>query len=150
MYGWVEKWLRGRGDGGPVPEPDLKIEEVDALRCFPDGKSRPKTVMTIPEWAHQEGEARLAALPKAPDHVEHWYAEAERMRTALRDQILGGFPKKTPLQIESAGKPDKVVLSMTTERDIRSQGFFEASGNQTRGTALLIWDGLDRTRRGSR
>jgi dienelactone hydrolase len=144
MYGWVEKWLGGRGDGGPVLEPNLKIEAVSALRCFPDGKSRPTTVMTIPEWAHREGQARLAALPKTPDHVEHWHAEAERMRAVLRDQILGGFPRKTPAQVESTGKPEKMVFSLTTERNIRSQGFFEGRTGQSKGTALLVWDGLDR------
>ena len=144
MYGWVEKWLRGRGDGGPVREPELRIEDVSALRCFPVGKSRPKTVVTIPEWARREGEARLAALPKAPDHVEHWHAEAERMRTALRDQVLGGFPKKTPRQFERSGTGEKAILSLTTERNIRSHGVFEASGGPSKGTALLIWDGADR------
>ena len=143
MYGWVEKWLSGRGDGGPVPEPEVKIEEVNALRCFPDGSSRPKTVMTIPEWAYREGESRLAALPKPPNHVEHWYAEVERMRIVLRDQVLGGFPTKTPTQIETAGQSGKMVLSMTTERDIRSRGLFEGAGGPSRGTALLIWEGLD-------
>jgi dienelactone hydrolase len=144
MYGWVDKWLRGRGDGGPLREPELEIEEVNALRCFPDGKSRPKTVMTIPAWARQEGGARLAALPRVPDHVEHWYAEAERMRALLRNQILGGFPKKTPPQIERAGTREKTVFSMTTARNIRARGVFEGSQGQSKGTALLIWDGPDR------
>ena len=35
--------------------------------------------MTIPEFARKEGLERLAALPKPPDHKEHWNAEVERM-----------------------------------------------------------------------
>ena len=55
MYGWVEKWLCDRGDGGPIKEPELQVEDVAALRCYPDGRSRPKTVVTIPEFAYKEG-----------------------------------------------------------------------------------------------
>ena len=29
MYGWVEKWLCGRGDGGPIHEPEFKVEEIE-------------------------------------------------------------------------------------------------------------------------
>ena len=27
MYGWVEKWLSNRGDGGPIKEPELQVED---------------------------------------------------------------------------------------------------------------------------
>ena len=147
MYGWVEKWLGGRGDGGPVLEPELKLEEVDALRCFPAGKSRPKAVMTIPEWAHRQGESRLAALPKPPDHVERWSAEAERMRIALRDQVLGGFPNRTPSPKWKCTRltcQRRLSCLITPERHIQSKGFFEGTNGQSKGTALLIWDGPDR------
>ena len=36
MYGWVEKWLRGRGDGDPIKEPHFEVEPIRALRCYPD------------------------------------------------------------------------------------------------------------------
>ncbi len=65
MYGWVEKWLGGRGDGDPIKEPEVQVEAIDSLRCYPDGPSRPKTIVTIPEFAHEEGMKRLAALPAA-------------------------------------------------------------------------------------
>ena len=35
--------------------PRFEVEEIDALRCYPDGRSRPKTIVTIPEFAHNEG-----------------------------------------------------------------------------------------------
>ncbi len=63
------------------------------------------------------------------------------MRTVLRDQVLGGFPKKSPTQIEKASQGEKVVLSMTTEREIRSRCLFEGR-KLSKGTALLIWDGF--------
>jgi hypothetical protein len=37
-----------------------------------------------------------------------------------------------------------MVLSITTERNIRAQGVFEGRRGQGKGTALLIWDGPDR------
>ena len=66
MYGWVERWLRGRGDGQPIPEPAHVVEDVEALRCYPRGTARPKTVVTIPEFARSEGRERLKALTGTP------------------------------------------------------------------------------------
>jgi dienelactone hydrolase len=142
MYGWLEKWFRGRGDGGPIPEPEIKTEEIMAIRCFPDGASRPKTIVTIPEFAWSEGQARLAALPKPPDHVERWHAEAERIRTVLRDQILGGFPPRTPLEIRRSGNPQRAGITFTSERNISLQGVLETGpAAVNKGTAILIGAG---------
>ncbi len=141
MYGWVEKWLRNRGNGEPVKEPELQVEEIAALRCYPDGHSRPKTVMTIPEFAFKEGIERLAALPKPPDHKERWSAESERMRTALRDRILGGFPQRGPLDIASSSKDRVISFHITTESGIRSTGEVSVPTNPRAGTALLVVPG---------
>jgi dienelactone hydrolase len=140
MYGWVEKWLRGRGDGGPIREPDVHVEEVNALRCFPEGTPRPRTIVTIPQWVLREGTSRLRALATAPDHIEKWRADAALMRSNLRDQILGGFPARVPLQVVARGPSDRqrVLVSITSERGIRLQGTFEAGAGPVRGTALLI------------
>jgi dienelactone hydrolase len=42
-YGWFLKWLKGEGDGSPVPEPSLEIPVWNApdLRCFPAGQNHP-------------------------------------------------------------------------------------------------------------
>jgi dienelactone hydrolase len=42
-YGWFLKWLKGEGDGGPLPEPPAPTSPWDApeLRCFPPGENRP-------------------------------------------------------------------------------------------------------------
>jgi dienelactone hydrolase len=138
MYGWLEKWLQNRGTGDPIAEPELAIEEVDALRCFAAGSPRPQSIVTIPEWARVQGAARLAALPKPPDHVEHWHAEAERMRSRLRDQILGGFPARRPLDARLTGPADRVVVSITTERDVRSSGLLVSTHNSNQGTVILV------------
>ncbi len=138
MYGWVEKWLGGRGDGGPVPEPGLTLEEIAALRCYPDGPSRPGTIVTIPEFALREGRAKLAALPAAPDHPERWDAESRRMRTHLRDQILGGFPRRSPLDVEVRRSQQGTECRITTERGIRARGELSEPKEPARGIALII------------
>jgi dienelactone hydrolase len=143
MYGWLEKWLRGRGDGGPVSEPEVKVEEIETLRCFPAGTPRPKTVVTIPEWVYRQGTARLAALANAPDHIEQWNADAERMRSRLREQILGGFPQSTPLQARRSGTPERVSVSIETERDVVSQGVLIGTRRQSPGTAIIVWSEND-------
>jgi dienelactone hydrolase len=143
MYGWVEKWLRGRGDGSPIAEPPITVEDVEALRCYPRGTTRPKTIVTIPEFARREGQERLAALPKPPDHRQRWEADAERMRAQLRDRILGGFPQKTPLEPQGRIGPKGVNVTITTERGIHARGR-AVFGPATRpGTAILVSTATD-------
>jgi dienelactone hydrolase len=137
MYGWVEKWLSDRGDGGPIKEPQLEVEDVAAVRCYADGRSRPKSVITIPEFAYAEGE-RLIKIPRAPDHKERWNAEAERIRIGLRDQILGGFPARGPLQTESFKSQAGVSFRITTEAGIRTTGEAIVPTTRAVGTVLVV------------
>ncbi len=95
LYGWLDRWLRDRGDGQPIPEPDHKIEDPRALRCYPDGPSRPETIVTIPEFALREGRERLKALPPAPDHRERWESDATHLRAVLGD-LLGISSRPRP------------------------------------------------------
>jgi len=141
MYGWVEKWLGGRGDGEPIREPGFMLEEITALRCYPDGPSRPMTVVTIPEFAWREGRARLAALPHVPDHPERWEAESQRMRTLLRDQILGRQPERGPLESETRRSPQGTECKITTERGITAAGKLSSAPEPARGTAVIIGPG---------
>ncbi|MGP0067809.1 MAG: alpha/beta hydrolase family protein [Isosphaeraceae bacterium] len=140
MYGWVEKWLRGRADGRPIPEPLLVVEDVESLRCYPKGTARPKTVVTIPEFARSEGLERLAALPQAPDHRERWAADSGRMKDQLRDQILGGFPRRTPLDFQAQIGPNGVEITIATESGIRSRALANF-GEANRGIALVVSPG---------
>jgi len=140
MYGWLDRWLRGRGDGQPIPEPKMTLEDVETLRCYPKGQSRPKTIVTIPEFAREEGQARLAALPKAPDHRERWNADAERMRAILPQRILGGFPAKVPLEATRKKQPDGEEVTIASERGIRSRGVFR-SASAAKGTAIVVSPG---------
>jgi dienelactone hydrolase len=137
LYGWLGHWLKGLGDGSAIAEPEMTLEDPSALRCYPDGPSRPKTVMTIPEFALREGRARLAALPPAPDHLERWEADAARMRVELRDRVLGGFPRRVPLLLTRREARDSSGLEITVEPGLRLAG--ESSrGRPRRGTLLIL------------
>jgi len=58
MYGFMTLHLKNQGDGTPVPEPELQLEEPEALRCFP-GESRPDEWMTLPQFAAREAGLQL-------------------------------------------------------------------------------------------
>ncbi|MDR3621493.1 MAG: acetylxylan esterase [Paludisphaera borealis] len=144
MYGWLDRWLRGRGDGSPVPEPEIHPEDPADLRCYPFAASRPASVVTIPVFAHRESLARLAALPPAPDHRQAWEAEAIRIKAMLRDHVLGGLPVvRPPLPIAVwDAKEDLLTIETTTEAGLTLTGlFFTPKPCATsRGTAIVIQD----------
>jgi hypothetical protein len=62
-YGWFLKWLKGEGDGGPVPEPAVEIPPWDSpeLRCFPPGR----IARRVRDWSRSPS-ARREARP-TPD-----------------------------------------------------------------------------------
>ena len=139
MYGWVEKWLRGRGDGSPIPEPSITRGGGGSLRCYPDGPSRPKTIVTIPEFARREGLAHLARRCRAARPSRAWIADAGRMKTMLRDQILGGFPKKTPLESEAPAQPERSGTSRSRPNAAFGRRRPAWSGAaDTQGTAVVV------------
>ena len=39
MYGWMTRWLKGEGDGKPIPEPKHEVETPEDLACYPDGQT---------------------------------------------------------------------------------------------------------------
>ena len=65
-YGWFLKWLMGKGDGRPYPEPSTVTLPFDApeLRCFPPGQNQPAGPGII------AAVRRLAKIEIAPIHKE--------------------------------------------------------------------------------
>ncbi len=97
MYGWMTRHLKGTGDGSPLPDPEIKTEDPESLRCFP-GDSRPDDYITIPRFAGAEAR-KLLENRKAPDSLDAWKTEKTERLKAL-DAVLGGTganaPKATP------------------------------------------------------
>ncbi len=93
MYGWMTRWLKGEGEGKPIPEPKHEVEKPVDLACYPDGK-RPATFLFPPTFAAREASRLLAAVTSGKlDHPEAWEAKAGLMRTNL-EEVLGGLPKE--------------------------------------------------------
>ena len=84
MYGFMTLHLKGEGNGDPIPEPAIKTENPEDLRCYP-GDTRPKDFMTIPKFAAREGKK---VLELAPQHAG-WQAGLEVRRKALVEKTLG-------------------------------------------------------------
>jgi dienelactone hydrolase len=141
MYGWVEKWLKGRGDGSPVAEPNLAVEEIASIRCYADGASRSPSIVTIPRFARSQGEARLAAIPKVANHKERWDADAARMRAVLRDQVFGGFPPRVPLDARVTVNGSRREIAITTEPGLRSRAIIGPKPARLRGALLCVSSG---------
>jgi dienelactone hydrolase len=93
MYGWMTRWLKNEGDGKPISEPKHDIEKAEDLACYPDGV-RPKGFLFPPSYAAREARGLLAKLAKLkPDHAEDWESTAVHLRTQLRKQVFGDFPR---------------------------------------------------------
>ncbi len=99
LYGWLDKNLKGEGDGSPIPDPPMKTEDPQTLRCFP-GDTRPADWMTIPKFAAAEGKRLLAARQLSKDAKE-WQVESAKARKTLIKKVLGGFPKASDMQIKT-------------------------------------------------
>lgn len=117
MYGWMTRHLKGTGDGSPLPDPEIKTEEPESLRCFP-GDSRPDDYMTIPRFAGAEAR-RLLENRKAPESLDAWKTEKAARLKAL-DAALGGTganaPKATPGVELTEG--ETFILSFVSEPGI--------------------------------
>ncbi len=144
MYGWLDRWLRDRGDGGPIAEPDVQTEDPALLRCYPDAASRPKSIVTIPDFIHREGMTRLAALPAPPDHRQAWEAESIGLKSRIADRILGGLPTSSPPAPSLSREPKHGLLSIeiTPESGLTLTGFFlpPKTDAQPRGTVIVLAD----------
>ncbi len=134
MYGWLDLHLRAKGDGRPVPEPAIALEDPQALRCYPDAASRPKTIVTIPQFALAEGRARLSSLPKAADHPQRWEADSNFLRAKL-DALVNGPTTRSPILNRPIG--DEWSIQPEVGLTLRGRRFVGDESKQP-ATTLLI------------
>jgi cephalosporin-C deacetylase-like acetyl esterase len=102
MYGWMTLHLKGEGDGSPIPEPEIKTEDPESLRCFP-GDTRPDDWMTIPKFAAREGRQRLAAKSE-PRSAAEWNATVKTARAFLMASGFDGGTLSGPLASHRQGE----------------------------------------------
>ena len=63
------------------------------------------------------------------------------MRSVLRDDVLGGFPAKTPVRWAPVLRPGRVDYSVESEPGIRLAGIIGAMPGPKRGTVILLTAG---------
>ncbi|MBC8116092.1 MAG: acetylxylan esterase, partial [Candidatus Saccharimonas sp.] len=124
----------------PIPEPEIKTEDPEALRCYP-GDSRPDDYVTIPRFAAAEAR-QLLAKHVVPSSLDGWKAERAKKLVAL-ETVLGGMPKPTPLKLINALDPnDKTqALYFESEPGVPVIGERASSDKPAKLVLLLDLDG---------
>src|SRR5262245_52357525 len=117
MYGWMTLHLKGEGKGNPIPEPELKPEDPETLRCWP-GESRPDDFVTLPRFAAREAARLIDEHNRSlPRHREDWNNMAMRMRHTLEHHVLGGFPQQPAGALVRAQTVEESVPQFTMETE---------------------------------
>jgi dienelactone hydrolase len=127
MYGFMTQHLVGSGDGSPIAEPPITLEEPETLRCYP-GEARPADWLTLPGFAAQEAK-RLADQRKFPQTLAALRAAAPGLRQEL-DRVLGGTAVRdvataapvtnTATEIEIAPDPGITLTIQMPAAEVRS------------------------------
>jgi len=87
MYGWMTLHLKANGDGSPIKEPEMKLEDPETLRCYP-GDTRPDDWITIPQFAAREGTKALGSK-LSPPSADVWREWVQVKRRILNEKLLG-------------------------------------------------------------
>ncbi len=140
-YGWLDKSLRGKGDGSPVPEPKFSVEDPQTLRCYPDASARPRTIVTIPRFVALESESLAKSRPALADHAERWEADTDRLKGRLEDTLLGGRPPKCPLELNRKAADDATSLDISPEPGLRISGVLLHSKIKAARVAIVVSPG---------
>lgn len=140
MYGWMTLHLKGEGLGNPIPEPAMQTEAPETLRCYP-GETRPDDFVTLPKFAAAEGQ-RLNARWNAEKlvHKEHWDATSERMQQSLASSVLGGWPQRTELKLQTSKSEtgNVTTYALETEPGIEVTAIHHPGTRSERRVAIII------------
>ena len=106
MYGWMTLKLKDEGDGSPLPDPEMKLEDPETIRCYP-GDSRPDDWVTLPQFAAAEGRELVRKIEKLA-RVDEWNLQRPRMLRALeQSSVFRNNPRP------SDGPTNSVTLTTT-------------------------------------
>ncbi|MBM4031826.1 MAG: hypothetical protein FJ291_08590 [Planctomycetes bacterium] len=107
MYWWMEKWLRGKDAGGPIPEPEAKPFPVEAIEKLKADTKGDKGFGHISRLFAQKagGPPKLASR-------EDWLAYRQKMRGALRELLGEPLPARAKARAVRTEEAD----GLATER----------------------------------
>ncbi len=101
MVAFFNRHLRGVDHGDRVPEPELKPEDLEAIRCFgPEGPEGPE-ILTVPAIAWNISKKLVANFREKGDLWSDRNALGN-LRRMLMEDIFGGFPADAPLDSRGA------------------------------------------------
>jgi hypothetical protein len=114
MYGWMSRNLNQTGDGSPIADPEIRPEDPEVLRCYPND-TRPADFMTIPRFAAAEA-ARLAMGKNVPPDRASW-EESRMIKRQSLIKLLGGLrdPSRAAVKVENAADGKSQTLTFETE-----------------------------------
>jgi cephalosporin-C deacetylase-like acetyl esterase len=145
-YGWMNLWLRGEGDGSPVPEPEYESEDptLPDLNCY-DGTTMPEGHETVVTLNRAEAEALSATYSTPPDSKSVWEQRAPTWREEVWE-VLGGRPEAfAPMarvinKFESDGLHVE-VLAITTEPGMEVGAVFARRSDVSGATPTIVFVG---------
>ncbi len=121
--GWFDRWLQDRGDGSPVPETALKLEDKDSpdLKALKDGHM-PSGAKTYLDLIRQEAARQIASYAPIPTDKEARAAWAKNLRARLWE-IFGGRPRDFTPTAKTLGQftvdgHTALKLAIQTEPDL--------------------------------
>jgi cephalosporin-C deacetylase-like acetyl esterase len=102
--GWLCRWLKGQGDGSPIAEPKLDVEDWKSkdLQCLKNGQM-PADAKSYVTLIREEAERLIASYPSAPSEKAAWATWASSLRRRLWD-TLGGEPSNLQPTASSRGE----------------------------------------------
>jgi hypothetical protein len=102
-YGWFARWLQNHGDGSPIAEQKIELEDWKSkdLQCSKDGKL-PADAKSYVDLIREEAARQIAALPPAPSVPGEREAWISRTRKRLWE-VLGGQPEGDKPTARSCG-----------------------------------------------
>ena len=110
MYGFMTLHLKGQGDGQPISEPTISLEEPETLRCYP-GTTRPDEWLTLPQFAAREARSLLQHRQNLP---------AAEVRRRL-ERLLGGTEPGSGTGQLTAGNDGLFQLQLQPEAGLQLQ-----------------------------
>lgn len=149
MYGWMTRFLKNEGDGSPIPEPEVRTEDPESLRCYPKG-TRPPDWLTLPQLAAREGRRFIETTPWPADRSTLERGIQAR-RLALVERVLGGFPQVPSFapQIELSADRNRLV-HFEPEPGLHLTARVEPASDPSAPLAVVIdLDGAEKARSNS-
>ena len=128
-YGWMSKWLLGKGDGSPMQEENFEVEDPKSpgVLCF-DGNMIPADSETVVTLNQKRADKFREAYNTPPKDEAAWSKQAETMRESIWE-VFGGrpndfVPKARTVDTFDWGDCSVQTVAITTEPGMEVAALF--------------------------